>query len=211
MADFCAGLGGPARYWARRFGARVTGIELNPSRVRGGAELTALVGLQNRVRVIEGDVTRTGLSDGGMEVVVSQEAFLHIPDKASALIEAFRLLVPGGRLAFTDWIVHRHLTTDEAEIMWRGIAAQTLQTCDTYRELLRRVGFVVRSVEDLTEQWGTILEERFAMYRKLREETLREGLPAGDEEFYAAYGKLVKLVKARVLGGGRFAAEKPAP
>ena len=48
------------------------------------------------------------------------------------------------------------------------------------------------------------------MYRKLREETLREGLPAGDEEFYTAYGKLVELVKARVLGGRRFAAEKPA-
>src|ERR671913_470171 len=35
VADFCAGLGGPARYWAHRFGADVTGIELNPSRVRG--------------------------------------------------------------------------------------------------------------------------------------------------------------------------------
>jgi hypothetical protein len=54
-----------------------------------------------------------------------------------------------------------------------------------------------------------ILEQRFAMYRQLREETLRQGLPAGDEEFYAAYGKLVELVKARVLGGGRFAAGKP--
>jgi hypothetical protein len=141
-----------------------------------------------------------------MDVVVSQEAFLHIRDK----VAAFRLLVSGGRLAFTDWIVHRPLTLKEAEIMWRGIAAQTLQTADSYRELLRRIGFVVRSVEDLAEQWGTILEERFAMYRKLREETIREGLPAGDEEFYAAYGKLVELVKARVLGGGRFAAEKSA-
>ena len=47
------------------------------------------------------------------------------------------------------------------------------------------------------------------MYRQLREETRRQGLPAGDEEFYAAYGKLVELVKARVLSGGRFAAEKP--
>jgi hypothetical protein len=62
---------------------------------------------------------------------------------------------------------------------------------------------------DETDEWGVILEERFAMYRQLREETLRQGLPAGDEEFYAAYGKLVELVKARVLGGGRFAAEKP--
>ena len=50
-------------------------------------------------------------------------------------------------------------------------------------------------MEDLTDEWGVILEQRFAMYRELREETLRQGLPAGDEEFYAAYGKLVELVK----------------
>ncbi len=80
-----------------------------------------------------------------------------------------------------------------------------------YRELLRVSGFAVLSVEDLTGEWSVIVEQRFAMYRQLREETLRQGLPAGDEEFYAAYGKLVELVKARVLGGGRFAAERPTP
>ena len=209
VADFCAGLGGPARYWSRRFGAEVTGIDLNPARVRGAAELTALVGLESRVRVIEGDVTRTGLPSESFDVVVSQEAFLHVPDTAAALAEAFRLLRPGGRLAFTDWIVHRPLSSEEADIMWRGIAAQSLQSSDSYRNLIQTVGFVILSVDDLTDEWGVILEERFAMYRQLREETLRQGLPAGDEEFYAAYGKLVELVKARVLGGGRFAAEKP--
>jgi sarcosine/dimethylglycine N-methyltransferase len=209
VADFCAGLGGPARYWSGRFGAEVTGIDLNPARVRGAAELTALVGLESRVRVIEGDVTRTGLPSESFDVVVSQEAFLHVLDTAAALAEAFRLLRPGGRLAFTDWIVHRPLSSEEADIMRRGIAAQGLQSSDSYRNLIQTVGFIILSVDDLTDEWGVILEERFAMYRQLREETLRQGLPAGDEEFYAAYGKLVELMKARVLGGGRFAAEKP--
>src|SRR5262245_40596309 len=35
VADFCAGLGGPARYLAHRYGADVTGIELTPARVAG--------------------------------------------------------------------------------------------------------------------------------------------------------------------------------
>ena len=208
VADFCAGLGGPARYLAHRYGAVITGIELNPNRVTGAEGLTRRVGLQDRVRIIQGNVMDVPLADESMDVVVSQEAFLHIPDKGKALREALRILKPGGRLVFTDWVAHRPLAPDEAETMWRGIAAQTIQSFATYRDLLQGTGFVIRSVDDLTTEWGVVLDERFSMYRKLREETLRAGLPAGDEEFYSAYGKLVALVKARVLGGGRFTAAK---
>ena len=35
VVDFCAGLGGPARYLAHRYGADVTGVKLSPARVRG--------------------------------------------------------------------------------------------------------------------------------------------------------------------------------
>ena len=53
IADFCAGLGGPARYFAHRYGVDVTGIELTPARVEGARRLTQLVGLDERVRVLD--------------------------------------------------------------------------------------------------------------------------------------------------------------
>jgi len=90
VADFCAGLGGPARYLAHRYDADVTGIELTPARVAGAAELTRLVGLADRVRVLAGNVMEVTLGAGSMDAVVSQEAMLHVPDKARALGEAFR-------------------------------------------------------------------------------------------------------------------------
>src|ERR1700688_1861974 len=49
IVDFCADLGGPARYLAHRYGADVTGIDLTPARVKGADELTRLVCLQNTV------------------------------------------------------------------------------------------------------------------------------------------------------------------
>ena len=208
VADFCAGLAGPARYFAHHFGAAVTGIELNPHRVRGAQELTLRVGLQNRVGMIRGNVAHAPLANACVDVVVSQEAFLHVPDKAAAIGEAFRILVPGGRLAFSDWVAHHPLAADQAATLWQGLAAQTLQSTEGYRGLLQQAGFQVRSVEDLTEPWGAVLGERLAMYRKLRRETSSAGLPSGDAAFYRAYVQLVALVRGRVLGGGRFIAEK---
>lgn len=208
IADFCAGLAGPARYLAHRYGAIMTCIELNPDRAPGAADLTRRVGLEGRVRVVRADVMRVPLAGACMDGVVSQEALLHVPDKRAALAEAHRVLRPGGRLAFTDWAVHRQLDPGDAEAMWRGIAAQTLQTFAGYREMLQDIGFELISEEDLTEPWGEILEARFEMYCRLREETRTLGTPSGDEAFYRSYRRLVELVKSRMLGGARFTARK---
>ena len=43
VVDFCAGLGGPARYLAHRYGADVTGIELTPARVAGAIAFSSRV------------------------------------------------------------------------------------------------------------------------------------------------------------------------
>jgi sarcosine/dimethylglycine N-methyltransferase len=210
VADFCAGLGGPARYFAQRYGAIVTGIELTLARVRGAQELTRLVGLQDKVRVIAGNVMAVPIAETSVDVVVSQEALLHVPDKQRTLAEAFRILKPGGRLAFTDWVAHRPLTAADKELMWQGMAVTELFSPRRYGELIEGAGFTLQSIEDLTADWGVILKERLAMYRKLRNEAQQANTPAGHDAFYASYVRFVDLVNAAHLGGGRFAATKPS-
>ena len=209
VADFCAGLGGPARYYADVYGADVTGIELTPDRVVGAAELTRLVGLQDRVRVVHGDVTDVPMPDGSVDAVVSQEAFLHVPDKGRALREAFRILRPGGRLAFTDLVCHMKLSDEDAALMWEGMAVQTLQDLAGYRRLLETTGFRIVSIDDLTAELGPILKERLKMYLEIRREAEITGTPAGDEAFYRSYVRFVELIVGRQLGGIRATAEKP--
>lgn len=208
VVDFCSGLGGPSRYFAHRYGADVTGIELTPARVKGAEELTRRVGLQDSVRVIEGNVMQVPLPDTSVDAVISQEALLHVPDKKRALAEAYRILKPGGRIAFTDWVAHQQLSGVDKQLMWQGMAVADLFNLQTYADLIRRAGFTVNSVEDLTVDWGVILKQRLAMYRKLREEAQAAGTPAGHDAFYESYVRFVDLVNDAVLGGGRFAGRK---
>ncbi|HLZ02436.1 MAG TPA: methyltransferase domain-containing protein [Bradyrhizobium sp.] len=210
VADFCAGLCGPSRYFAHRFGADVTGIELTPARVRGAEELTRRVGLQHKVRVVAGNVMQVPLATRSVDVVVSQEALLHVPDKRRSLAEAYRILKPGGRIVFTDWVAHRPLSDADRALMWQGMAVTDLYDLPTYAELVGRAGFVVSPVEDLTREWSEILKARLAMYQKLREDTQAAGTAAGYDAFYESYVRFVDLVNEAVLGGGRFAGQKPA-
>jgi sarcosine/dimethylglycine N-methyltransferase len=208
VADFCAGLGGTVRYLAHTYGAKVTGIELTPSRVSGAQELITRVGLQDKARVIEGNVMSVPLADATMDAVVSQEAFCHVPDPAKALSEAFRILRKDGRLAFTDWIANEPLSTDDSQLMWDGMAIQPLRSIPDYRRLVEGTGFKINSTTDLTGEWAPILKQRLAMYQRLREEARQAGTPTGHDAFHKSYIRFVELIQQRKMGGVRIIASK---
>ena len=64
-----------------------------------------------------------------------------MPDVPRALGEAHRILKPGGRIAFTTWIVPRPLSDADKDLMWRGMAAVSLHSLEGYRRLLSEAGF----------------------------------------------------------------------
>ena len=208
VVDLCAGLGGPARYLAHRYGAIVIGIELTPARVAGAAELTQRVGLSGQVRVIEGNVMDLPLPDTSQDAVISQESLLHVPDLGRTFREAHRVLCPGGRLAFTNWTIRQPLSEPQRQLLWDGMAAATLIGIDQHTELLRGAGFAIEAVEDETDSWGVILAERLRMYERLRGEAEQAGAPAGHDDFYKSYVLFVDLVQRKAMGGARFTAVK---
>lgn len=208
VADFCAGLGGTVRYLAYKYGADVTGIELTPSRVAGAQELTRRVGLEDRARVVEGNVMNVPIAPATMDAVVSQEAFCHVPDPRRAISEAFRILKSGGRLAFTDWIANEPLSNGDATLMWDGMAIQPLRSIPQYRDIVRNAGFKDVGTVDLTAEWGPILKERLAMYQRLREEARAAGTPMGHDAFHESYIRFVDLTLQRKLGGVRIVASR---
>lgn len=209
VLDLCCGLGGPARYQALSRRCRVIGLDYNESRVKGAADLTRRVNLARRVRFLRGDAQSLPFPPETFDAVLSQEALLHVPDKARALAECFRVLKPGGRIAFTDWIAGGALAEADRAMMWKGIAAQSVQTINQYLEILKGAGFAEVRVVNLSAMWVPVLRERLAMYRRMREETcIRTGVDS-HADYVAFYEAFVGLVEKGALGGARFAGTKP--
>ena len=206
VLDVCSGLAGPARFLASRRGCRVTGVELNPGRAVGARRLTERVGLASLVRIVRGDATRLPFTTAAFDACLSQEAFLHIADKPAVLSECRRVLVPGGRLAFTDWITHPALSDGERDRLETWMAATTLQSLRSYAELLGRVGFHGVEVEDLSPEWRSLLRRRLEMYRAMRADTVARFGHAHYEAYDQLYAFFVGLVESGKLGGGRFTA-----
>lgn len=209
VLDVCCGLGGPARYQALSRRCRVVGLDYNEGRIKGAIDLTRRVNLARRVRFLRGDARALPFPPETFDAVLSQEALLHVPDKGKALAEAFRVLKPGGRIAFTDWIAGAGLAEADRELMWKGVAAQSIQSINQYLGLLRAAGFGEVRVVNLSALWVPILKERLAMYRRLREEAcIRTGVDS-HAEYVAFYEAFVALVEKGALGGARFAGLKP--
>jgi ubiquinone/menaquinone biosynthesis C-methylase UbiE len=208
VLDLCAGLGGPARFLAARRGCQVVALELNAGRAAGAARLTTLVRLGGHVRVVRGDATALPFAPARFDACVSQEALLHIADKAAVVREAHRVLAPGGRLAFTDWVARPALGDGERRRLHEWMAATTLQTLDGYRAMLGAAGFGAVTAEDLADEWRTVLRARLQMFRDLRPDTVVRLGQARYDEYDRLYAFFVGLIEAGKLAGGRFTATR---
>jgi ubiquinone/menaquinone biosynthesis C-methylase UbiE len=208
VIDACSGLGGPARYFAHHYGSRVTGIDLNQSRVDGAIRLTKMVGLEGKVSFRLANALSTALPSAEFDSLISQEAFCHIPNKPELLTECVRILKPGGLIAFTDILEGTSMTTPVRERLRQEMTFMELNTLDSYRTLLETSECEIKMAEDLSEEWARILVNRLAMYRGLKDQTIARFGSSHFEKWDRTYSFFVNLYASGELGGGRFLAQK---
>jgi len=209
VLDLCCGLGGPARYLAYHHGCRVTGVDMNTDRLAGAVRLTERTKLQDRVLFHHANALQTGLADETFDVIVSQEAFCHIPDKKTLIAECVRLLKPGGCIVYTDILARNSMTNEIRSRLESEMAFSELSTLEQYCHLLEEKGCQVVEVEDLSDDWAQILIDRLAMYRSLKEQTVSSFGLAHFQKWDRTYSFFVDLYRSGELGGGRFVAHKP--
>jgi len=104
VLDAGAGLGGPARYLAARFGCRVVGIDLTPLFVDVGRLLSVRTGFDGLVDLQVGDVTEMELETGSIDHVWTQHVAMNIADQPKLYTEIHRVMKPGGHFVLFDVI-----------------------------------------------------------------------------------------------------------
>ena len=151
VLDAGSSIGGTSRLLAAEHGCRVTAVDFTAEYCDTARWLNGLVHLEDRIDVIDGDVTDLPLPDASFDLVVSQHVQMNIADKPRLYSEARRVLRPGGRLALWE-------ATAGAQqplvfpVPWADVPERShLITPDELATTLQDAGFALEVWNDLTE------------------------------------------------------------
>ena len=170
ILDIGCGLGGPARYVAKRFQCDVTGIDITEPFVQAANKLTALVQMQDSVHIELGDGQRLPYPNSAFDGAYTQHVTMNVADRPRFFAEAYRVLKPGAFFALTE-----HALGPEGQpyypLPWSadGAGAYLVGPSET-RALLEKSGFQDVVMEDTGAKY-------VAAYKTAIEKAERGALP----------------------------------
>jgi ubiquinone/menaquinone biosynthesis C-methylase UbiE len=148
--DLCCCTGAGMRFLARFCSVRhMTGVDATPAMIQLGRQRAGNEGLADKILFIEGNACATGLPSGQFDFVWGEDAWCYVEDKTKLIGEAARLIKPGGKIAFTDWMESPVGLTDAEAGRYLGFMKfPNVLTLDEYQSLLKKNGCEVRVAQD---------------------------------------------------------------
>lgn len=102
ILDVGSGLGGPARLLAEEYGCKVSGVDLTPVYCDLAAMLSRWCNMEASTTFQVGSALELPFEDQSFDMTWTFQVQMNIEDKARFYGEMFRVLKPGGKLAFQD-------------------------------------------------------------------------------------------------------------
>jgi sterol 24-C-methyltransferase len=105
VLDIGCGRGLVACHLATFAGASVTGINIEPSQVKFAAAFSRLSNLETQCRFVEGSLNDPlPFGNESFDAVYQIQAFTYVQNKEKVFAEIFRVMRPGARFSYLDWV-----------------------------------------------------------------------------------------------------------
>ena len=210
LLDICSALGGPARHLAEKYGINVVGLDITPEMVIEAKKRTEGKSYGSKIEYRIGSGLDIPAHLNSFEVVWGQDAWCYIRDKVRLIEETWRVLKPGGILAFTDWIWGSvSVSEEESDILMEFMVFPDLQTINGYTEIIESVGYKIVEKQDLQEDFAKHMDTYVKTLQNAKQD-IEAGFSA---ELYASAEEGVlawqKAAHEKKVGRGLWVAKKP--
>ena len=147
VLDAGCGCGDEDVLWAREFKPdHIMAVDINPIRVEGAQDWARALGISERLHFRVGSAVALDLEPASIDNVLSLESPHTFLPRDAFIREAFRVLVPGGRLAMTDLI-----PLPGREVRHFAIPPENACSRDELARRLAEAGFVQIEVRSIRE------------------------------------------------------------
>ena len=182
IVDLGSGYCGAARFLTGHFGSQVLAVNLSPEQNRRARTLNQQAGVDERVTVADASYNAVPAPDAVADLVWSQDAFLHAPQRDVPMAEAARILKPGGEFLFTDPMAADGVSASDLSGVLERLNLSSLASPGEYQRLAHDAGLELIEFEDYSEMlpihYGRVLEETQANADQLLKTASQEYLDA---------------------------------
>jgi MPBQ/MSBQ methyltransferase len=162
VLDIGCGIGGTARYMARTFGCRVSGIDLTPEYIEAARVLTERAGLTNLADFRVASALALPFEDASFDAAITFHVAMNIKDRPALYVEAARVLKRQAAFCVYD-VMQGEAGSVRYPTPWAETAETShLTTPDDMHRLLEEAGFEVLEVEDRTAAGIEFFRQRLA-------------------------------------------------
>jgi len=190
VLDIGCGRGRVANQMAAYTGANVTGINIDPGQLKSAEAYAKGNGLSEQCQFKQADLNEIPypFKDNSLDAIYQIQVFSYSKNLEKLFVDLHRILKPGGKLAFLDWVSLPNFNPNDAqhqEMMRQVkplIGAIGTPTVDQFTKLLKKAGFKI------------LVNENASI------DGLQSGLIANADKFFTRINHLINFcVRCKIL------------